>query len=123
MTSTTRSFDLEVARAVELDGVRNWFIPDAKVLVIGGGSGFQAHLIASWGCAVMTVEIARPHGQVYRNSVLYDGVSLPVREHSMDLVFSSNVLEGVLWPRSWCRCSPEIRRALKPGGRVVCGLN
>ncbi len=118
---TRKTFDLEAARAAELDAVRNWFIPRARVLEIGGGSGFQADVISSWGCPVVSVDVAYPHGRVYRDSVLYDGVRLPVREHSIDVVFSSNVLEHVeVTQLVWLLA--EIRRALKPDGRVVCIL-
>jgi SAM-dependent methyltransferase len=104
---------------MELERVRSWFKPASKVLEIGGGNGYQAGVISSWGCAVVAVDVACPRGETFRKSVLYDGVKLPVREHSIDVVFSSNVLEHV----EVAMLAPllgEIKRALKPGGRVVC---
>jgi SAM-dependent methyltransferase len=119
MSLGTKSFGLETARTMELEAVRTWFRPASKVLEIGGGNGYQAGIISSWGCAVVAVDVACPRGETYRKSVLYDGVKLPVREHSIDLVFSSNVLEHVEVPRL-APLLEEVKRALKPEGRVVC---
>ena len=112
-------FDLEAARAMELEAVRRWFAPRSRVLEIGAGSGFQARMISSWGCAVVALDVAFPRIGTCSGGVLYDGVKLPVRAHSVDLVFTSNALGHV----EVSRLRPlfdEIRRALKPGGRVVC---
>ena len=89
VSQQAKSFDLEAARTLEIEGVRSWFKPASKVLEIGGGNGYQATIISSWGCAVLAVDVACPRGETYRKSVLYDGVKLPVREHSIDVVFSS----------------------------------
>jgi protein-L-isoaspartate O-methyltransferase len=59
---------------MELERVRSWFKPASKVLEIGGGNGYQAGIISSWGCAVVAVDVACPRGETYRKSVLYDGV-------------------------------------------------
>jgi SAM-dependent methyltransferase len=104
---------------MELEGVRTWFKTPSRVLEIGGGNGYQARIISSWGCAVVALDVACPRGETYRKGVLYDGVRLPVREHSIDLVFSSNVLEHIEVSHLAMLLS-EIKRALKPEGRVVC---
>ncbi len=104
---------------MELEGVRRWFAPQSRVLEIGAGSGFQADIIASWGCAVIALEVAFAPSASPCAGVLYDGISLPVQANSIDLVFTSNVLEHV----ESARLRPlleEVRRALKPEGRVVC---
>ncbi len=49
---------LERIRRAELDSVRRWFRPGARVLELGGGSGFQAAIVASWGCDIVSVDVA-----------------------------------------------------------------
>ena len=88
---------LEKLRRMELDRVKTLFKPKMRVLEIGGGNGFQAHLISSWGCEVTSIDVSeRPIWPVnYFKVQDYDGVNLPFPEDSFDLVFSSNVLEHV----------------------------
>ncbi len=88
---------LEKLRRIELDAVKSLFKPKMRVLEIGGGNGFQASLISSWGCEVVSIDVVgRPIWPVtYFNVQDYDGISLPFPKDSFDLVFSSNVLEHV----------------------------
>ncbi|HEX4948748.1 MAG TPA: class I SAM-dependent methyltransferase [Blastocatellia bacterium] len=88
---------LERLRRIELERVRMFFRPGMRVLEIGGGNGYQANLISSWGCTVTSVDVAnRPTWPViYFDVQNYDGVNLPFPDESFDVVFSSNVLEHV----------------------------
>ncbi len=89
---------LEKLRQMEWDGVKHLFKPQMRVLEIGGGNGYQAHLISSWGCEVISIDlIGRPPTWPvnYFDVQGYDGLNLPFPANSFDLVFSSNVLEHV----------------------------
>lgn len=50
--------------------------------------------------------------------LLGDGTALPFRDETIDFVYTSGVLEHVRDP---LRMGAEIRRVLKPGGRVFAG--
>jgi SAM-dependent methyltransferase len=106
---------LRRVRRYELESVRDRFAPGDAVLELGGANGFQASIIAGWGCNVRSFDIAgRPQAaHLYHAVADYDGVHLPLPDASIDIAFSSNVLEHV-------RCLPallaETRRVLKPGG-------
>lgn len=88
---------LEKLRQMEIGKVRGLFEPKMRVLEIGGGNGYQAHLISSWGCEVVSVDLSsRPIWPTNYFPVQdYDGVNLPFPAHSFDMIFSSNVLEHV----------------------------
>ena len=57
---------------------------------------------------------ARP-GQV-ENLVAYDGVHIPFRDSSLDLIYSHQVMEHVRYPESVLK---EARRTLRPGGYFI----
>lgn len=102
-------------RRHELESVRSLFALGATVLEIGGGNGFQASIIAGWGCTVNSFDLAgRPAAaHAYHAVADYDGVHLPLADESIDVAFSSNVLEHV---RDLPALLAETRRVLKPGG-------
>jgi SAM-dependent methyltransferase len=106
---------LERVRRFELESVRSLFEPGAKVLEIGGGNGFQASIIAGWGCTVRSFDIAgRPApAQSFHAVGEYDGIHLPLPDASVDVVFSSNVLEHV---RELPALLAETLRVIKPRG-------
>ena len=122
MTGAVLEFDtgaqLERLRAFELDRVREWFRPGARVLELGGGSGFQANVIASWGCEVSSLDVeGRPTPPQEHFPVrIYDGRHIPFPDGSFDIAFSSNVLEHI---RDLAGSLAEVRRALKRDGLGV----
>ena len=89
-----------------------------RVLEIGGGNGYQASVIASWGCEVHSIDLPQTGAakQRYYPVQDYDGEHIPFSHESFDIVFSSNVLEHVELLDSFLL---EIRRVLKPGGLAV----
>ncbi len=50
----TNLFDV---RAEEFDLIRPFFLPGMRVLEIGGGTGYQANLIARLGVAVDSIDV------------------------------------------------------------------
>lgn len=109
---------LEKLRSAELEAIKGWLRPDMRILEIGGGSGFQASVVASWGYELMSIDLAeRPFAPPYLFPVEdYDGVNIPAPDASFDLIFSSNVLEHVAHlPPLFA----EMRRVLKPDGLAL----
>ena len=74
--------------------LKPWFKKGNRVLEIGGEYGFQASIIASWGCEVVSIDVA-PKESEYYTVLPYDGVSLPFQNETFDIIFSSNTLEHV----------------------------
>lgn len=109
---------LEKLRLVELTAVRDRFSSSTRVLEIGGGSGFQAKVISSWGCPVVSIDLAdrTPSNSPYFPVRCYDGTHIPAESESFDLIFSSNVLEHVtdLPP-----LFSEMHRVLTPDGIAI----
>jgi SAM-dependent methyltransferase len=109
---------LEELRLLELNAVRDWFTPDIRVLEIGGGSGFQAKVMNSWGCEVISIDLDNRTSieSPYYDVQSYNGTQIPVEEHSFDLIFSSNVLEHV---KDLTTLFSEMLRVLKPQGVAI----
>jgi SAM-dependent methyltransferase len=85
------------------------------VLDVGGGPGFFAAAFTAVGARYISVDL-QPIG-----TVCADAQSLPFRNGSIDVAFSSNVIEHVADPR---RMLHEMLRVTKPGGLVfVCFTN
>jgi SAM-dependent methyltransferase len=106
---------LEERRLSQLELVRPWIPPKQRILEVGGGSGYQASVLRSWGHDVRSIDIAVP-SQTYHPIELYDGVNIPFPDASFDVVFSSNVLEHLDTPGALLR---EMRRVLTPAGRAI----
>lgn len=115
--SLVENAHLPLLRQKEIEAVRSWFKPGIHVLEIGGGNGYQASVIASWGCNVKSIDLPQA-GTAKRYFPVqdYDGQHLPFSDESFDLVFSSNVLEHIELLDSILL---EISRVLTPGGLAV----
>lgn len=109
---------LQKLRRSEVESVKKWLRPEMRVLEIGGGSGYQASLIASYGCVVSSIDLAnRKKAHISHFSVQdYDGQVLPFGAASFDFIFSSNVLEHV---QGLPDLLIEMRRVLKPEGAML----
>ena len=66
------------------------------MLELGGGDGFQAMTLASWGLQVDSVDLPDVADEARWFAVrAYDGRALPFADGTFDFVFSSNVLEHI----------------------------
>jgi len=110
--------NLGLIRAAEFEMFVERLTPGCRVLELGGGSGYQAQLLAERGFQVRSVDIDNPRapiGQFFPVEI-YDGKYLPVEDGSVDAVVSSNVLEHI---PTLDITFAEIRRVLAPGGYAV----
>lgn len=84
-------------RSEEFAHVRHFFQPGKRVLEIGGGTGFQASLIATTGASIESIDVAEPPPgvEIYFPVRMYGGKTLPFPDDYFDVVFSSNVLEHI----------------------------
>lgn len=91
---------------------------DARVLEIGGGDGWQAAQLSEVFASVTSIDIEGAHyGELQVHPVVeYDGHRIPLPDGSIDLVFSSNVLEHIPHVSEF---QSEIPRVLSPAGRAV----
>jgi SAM-dependent methyltransferase len=105
-------------RLQELRTIRGQFPPAARVLDLGSGSGFQAALLASWGCDVDAIDVAgrRVPEVTYFNVHEYDGHTIPCSSAAFDAVLASHVLAHL--PDA-PEILAEIRRVLKPDGVAI----
>lgn len=106
---------LQELRKSEMEAVSSLFRPGLRVLEVGGGSGYQAELLASCGCHVISVDVAdsSTHVPIHFAVHRYDGMRLPFGDQSFDAVFSSNVLEHIAHLHEVLR---ETRRVVKNDG-------
>jgi len=109
---------LKRLRDDELDTLRHHFLPNIKVLEIGGGNGYQASKIASWGCTVYSIDLPnRENSAKYFAVADYNGRDFPFESEYFDVIFTSNVLEHVA---DTGQTMKEIWRVLKPSGKALC---
>jgi SAM-dependent methyltransferase len=91
------------------------------VLDVGGGPGYFADEFGAAGARYLAIEYDAGemslHGRqpVPGVSIQGSGLELPVRDASVDVCYSSNVLEHV--PRPW-QMGAEMIRVTRPGGLV-----
>ena len=114
---------LERIRRAELAPLRGHFPAGSRVLELGGGSGFQASILSSWGCDVRSIDVAtRPdplsqrYGRQYFTVTTYDGHNIPFVDSSFEVVYSSHMLYHSV---ELDKMLAEIRRVLRPGGMAI----
>jgi SAM-dependent methyltransferase len=103
-------------RAAELDAVLPLFPKGGLVLELGAGNGWQAAALVRLGYRVVALDVEQGHGFAHHPVMMYDGVHIPIRDGSIDFVYSSNVLEHVQNLPSLLR---ECRRVLRPGAAAL----
>lgn len=111
--------DLDVRLAFMREGVRS----GEHVLDLGSGEGTFTEWLARIGAAPLGAEVAEAavrrartaHPELEFRLVPIDG-SLPLQDNSFDVVWATEVIEHVADTGRWLS---EVRRVLKPGGRVL----
>jgi len=92
----------------------------AAVLDVGGGPGYFADAFRAAGASYAGVDPdvgeLTARGETGTNTVRASGLCLPFADASLDLTYSSNVLEHVSDPEAMAR---EMLRVCKPGGTVL----
>lgn len=113
-----RTSHLENIRRYELDRSADWLQPDARVLELGAGTGWQAKLLAQYGLSVQAIDVTTnpPDRRSYWPVEKYDGFHIPFPDDSFDLIFSSNVLEHI---KHVIAFQEEIHRVLTPNGTAI----
>ena len=109
---------LDIIRTAEIEKAMGFFTPGARILEIGAGTGSQALQLKRHGYDVIAIEMS---DSIYAGDRVfpitdYDGRHIPLPDASIDIVFSSNVLEHV---PDLGQMHSEIRRVLKPEGYCV----
>jgi SAM-dependent methyltransferase len=109
---------LNALRAAEIEHIAGFFRPKARVLEVGAGTGVQSRMLRERGFEVTAIEIASSNYVQDRVFPIteYDGKSFPLPDASVDIVFSSNVLEHV---PDLSTLHAEARRVLRPDGYCV----
>ena len=110
-----------VLAADSLAELRRWRDPAGRVMVdVGGGPGYFADAFAAAGARYAGVEPdvgeLTARDAAGPNAVRGSGLQLPFADGSVDIVFSSNVLEHVPDPELM---ADEMVRVAAPGGLVV----
>ncbi|KQZ90809.1 SAM-dependent methyltransferase [Phycicoccus sp. Root563] len=101
--------------------VQRWSsLEGATVIDIGGGPGYFADAFAAAGARYAGVEPdvgeLTARGKVGSNAVRGSGLQLPLASASVEVAYSSNVLEHVPDPEAM---AAEMLRITRPGGVVV----
>lgn len=109
---------LHVIREFEYQRIVEQFPPGARVLEVGGGTGYQALRLQQAGFDVVSIDVP---SSIYADKQAfpvqaYDGRNFPFKDAEFDVVFSSNVLEHV---PDLPQLHRETRRVLKPGGMCI----
>jgi SAM-dependent methyltransferase len=98
---------------------RHVTLADRTVVDIGGGGGYFTAAFGRRGARCVLVEPdpaeLSSRGAPYPDAVVGDGLRLPLRDGSLDVSFSSNVLEHVPDPAAFI---DEMLRVTRPGGVV-----
>jgi ubiquinone/menaquinone biosynthesis C-methylase UbiE len=109
---------LYAIRVAEIERIASFFPAGARILEIGAGTGKQALELQRRGFEVAAIEVADSNYAAQRVFPIrdYDGRTIPLPDASIDVVFSSNVLEHVA---DLSRMHAEIRRVLARGGTCI----
>ncbi|WP_425566969.1 methyltransferase domain-containing protein [Sphaerisporangium flaviroseum] len=92
----------------------------ALVADVGGGPGYFTEVLRAHGARTLCVdcdagEMMARDGAVPEGAVLGSALDIPLKDASVDVCFSSNVLEHV--PDPW-RMAAEMVRVTRPGGVI-----
>jgi len=97
--------------------LRQWApLPGALVIDVGGGPGYFGRAFAAAGARYVGIELDAPTDlPAEAHALVASATALPLRTGSVDLAYSSNVVEHLAEP--W-RMAAEMVRVTRPGGLV-----
>jgi SAM-dependent methyltransferase len=109
---------LKLIRKAELEIILSHISPPGDLLEIGGGTGAQALALKQVGFEVVSIDLECSN---YSSSrcfpvIDYDGRNFPIGDASVDVVFSSNVLEHIF---HLDKTHFETKRVLRKHGYAV----
>jgi SAM-dependent methyltransferase len=109
---------LSCIRKAEFDAFVTHLRPGCAILEIGGGTGEQAALFQSYGFNIISLDVSDSNYTDNRCFPVldYDGKNFPIPDNSIDIVFSSNVLEHI---SDLATTHTETKRVLKKDGYAV----
>ena len=94
-------------------------LSDQLMLDVGGGPGYFRQAFEAQGASYVALDAdvgeLSGAGSIDSRTVIGSGMQLPFRDNSVDVCYSSNVLEHV--PDPW-RMAEEMVRVTRPGGLV-----
>lgn len=104
--------------ADSIDILREWTPLDGRLVVdTGAGPAEFADAFAAAGARYVPLDRDAAVTSVRRGGVVADVTALPLADRSVDVVFSSNLLEHVRRPQD---AIAEMVRVLRPGGIMFC---
>ena len=106
---------LSILRQREIEQLLPLLPRGARILEFGAGTGQQAKYLRDQGFDVTAIDLASSNyaGERVFPVQDYDGQHIPLDDGSIDVIFSSNVLEHV---ENLSVIFSEFRRNQKPGG-------
>lgn len=106
---------LNELRSLEMERLVSYLPKSGRILEFGSGTGEQARFLADRGFNVVGIDL--PDSAYSEHLVFpvrqYDGEHIPLEDQSIDVIFSSNVLEHV---ENIPAIMSEFRRIMRPGG-------
>jgi SAM-dependent methyltransferase len=112
----TRSRE-EVYRLLEVEALAPRLPAKGRVVELGGGTGWQAALLERRGLDVVSIDLPSRHRRsVYFDVAEYDGVRMPIRSRSADVLWSSSVMEHVT---NLHELATEMTRVAAPGAIAI----
>lgn len=106
---------LNALRQFEVEQLLPLLPRTARILEFGAGTGQQARVIADHGFRVLGIDLVHSNYAGDRMFPIqdYDGSHVPIEDGSIDVIFSSNVLEHV---ENLDTIFQEFHRILRPNG-------
>jgi len=105
-------------RRFEMNKLSSLIPKGSKVLEFGSGTGEQAKYLSELGHDVVAIDLPSSAYAAHRVFPVqdYDGRKIPLEDNSVDVIFSSNVMEHVEYLKE---ILSEHRRVLRPGGIAI----
>ena len=107
---------LQAIREYELHIVLPYLNRNHLILEIGSGNGWQAQCMEALELNVITLDLPESSNNTNARQISFDGIHFPLQNASVDIVYTSNVLEHIPHLQEFQK---EICRVLKPNGTAI----